>query len=116
MIRTISAIQLQNEYETNEINADDKYTDKTLIVTGIVKSVAKTNNGSETYLIISDDYHPYSQVQCFLSQKGIKQAASLDINREVSVKGYCQGKKIVTIDGKDQRLNYPVLAHCIIVE
>ncbi len=27
MIRTISAIQLQNEYETNEINADDKYTD-----------------------------------------------------------------------------------------
>ena len=80
----ITAAQLVKDYQANEAEANAKYLDKALQVTGTVSEVSKNQDGKVTVMLSSED--PMSGVFCTL-----KDEANLTIGFTVTIKGFCSG-------------------------
>ena len=80
----ITAAQLVKDFQANETEANAKYLDKTLQVTGTVSEVSKNQEGKVTVMLSSED--PMSGVFCTL-----KDEANLTIGFTVTIKGFCSG-------------------------
>ena len=80
----ITAAQLVKAFQTNEAEANAKYLDKTLQVTGTVLTYEKNQEGQATIMISSED--PMTGVFCTL-----KENVNLSVGSTVTVKGFCSG-------------------------
>ncbi|HHX61965.1 MAG TPA: hypothetical protein GX707_14845 [Epulopiscium sp.] len=88
----VSAEELLKAYDENEVKADNLYKDKTLEVTGIVKSIGK-DIFDEVYITLgNDDDFAIISVQCYFKDKDeIDKVAELKEGDEVTVIGICEG-------------------------
>lgn len=89
----LSAVQLYNEFYNNEIAADQKYKGQTLIVTGVVSSIAKDILGTPYVVLNNGGEFEIWGVQClFPNTDAYKNSlATLNKGNTIKVKGECTG-------------------------
>lgn len=98
-----SAIDLMNEYDANIVNADVKYTDAVMIVSGVVTSIGKTNNEKNLAVMLESGTYFYG-VQLNFDTSQTDSVANLSIGDAVTVIGKCtgkSGKQFVILDGNN---------------
>ncbi len=81
----ITASHLVKEYQQNEAEANKKYLDKTIQVTGSVSDVKNNQDGKATVILTSDD--PFTGVFCTLKES----PGSISTGSSVIIKGICSG-------------------------
>lgn len=89
---TLSANQLYQEYDANQVAADSKYKDKVIIVTGSIKNIGKDITDT-AYVVIGGEGF-LDGVQCMLpgGQEGV--VAQLSKGQFVTAKGRVSGQAI----------------------
>lgn len=98
-----SAKDLVNEYDSNIVNADEKYTDKIIIVSGAVSAIGKTNNDRNLAVMLSSDTYFYG-VQLNFSTSQTDSVAQLVEGDTVTAIGKCtgkSGKQFIIFDGNN---------------
>jgi hypothetical protein len=95
---TISAEQLYNEYQANEIRADSMYKEKTLRVTGKIVDFNIGVFGSQ-YITLDTGHVFFSLggVDCHLSSSETEKAANLSKGQRITVVGIGNGYSLDTI-------------------
>ena len=103
---TISSVQLVNEYSANEVNADNNYKGKLIIVTGVIDSIDIPFN--TPYIRLSDgERYSFYKVDCSLKTPSeVDKSASLQIGQTVSLIGKVKGST----------LGSPQLENCFILD
>ena len=81
----ITAVDLFRSYETNEVEANGRYLDKVLEVSG--KVIEITNNQENFPVIILETDNPMFAVRCTME----KSDASANVGDTVKIKGICTG-------------------------
>ncbi len=81
----ITAVELVKEYQANEPEANKKYLDKALQVTGTVGEVKTNQEGKPTIQLSSED--AFAGVFCTLKEK----SANVLPGTVVTIKGLCSG-------------------------
>lgn len=87
---TLSANQLYDEYDSNEVAADTKYKGTVVIVSGRIHNIGK-DVMSQAYIIIGGSGF-LDGVQCTFTQSQESAIANLSKGQEVTVKGEVAGK------------------------
>lgn len=82
----VTSARLVKEYVDNEPEADKKYLDKAIQVTGQVSEVKNNQDGKPTVMLTSDDV--FTGVYCTLKDNTIAVTAG----SIVTIKGICSGK------------------------
>ena len=102
----ISSIDFVQEYNNNEVRADEQYKNKLVVVYGAVEDIGKDIVDS-TYITLSDGQkYSLKNVQCMFSDEGeIHKVADLQKGEKVRVVGKCRGES----------LTIPLLKNCYIV-
>lgn len=100
---SLTANQLMSEYEANIVNADKQYTDKTMIVSGVISSFDKTNHDNNLCVILkSNEFLKAVQLNFNTSQTDA--VAALKEGMSIKVIGRCTGKSgkvLLFIDGEN---------------
>lgn len=96
---TDSAINLLTEFETNDSIAGKKYNDKVLQVEGLIKDIAKDENGF--YSISLGDSTSMSSVRCSMDSIFKGDAEQFTKGKNVSIKGVCSGYNADELLGSD---------------
>jgi len=95
----ITAKQLYEEYEANEIASDLKYKDKLLEVTGFIENFSKeTFSGKSTIHLEAGFLAP---IWAHLSPDQVSTAATLTKGDKISVVGTCKGKPFICVELED---------------
>lgn len=81
----VTAAQLVKEYQENEQEANKKYLDKALQVTGAVSQLDKNQEGKTTVMLSSDD--AMTGVLCTLKEE----AGTIAAGSTITIKGFCSG-------------------------
>jgi hypothetical protein len=81
----VTAAQLVKDYQLNEAQANSKYLDKAIQVTGTVTEVKATQDGNATVMLASED--AFTGVFCTLKEK----SENVAIGTTVTIKGICSG-------------------------
>jgi hypothetical protein len=81
----ISAAQLVKDYQANEAEANKKYLDKAIEVSGTVTALKNNQEGSSTVTLASDD--AFTGVFCTLKNKPGK----ITSGSHIIIKGICSG-------------------------
>jgi hypothetical protein len=81
----ITASQLVKDYQQNEAEANKKYLDKAVEVTGNVSEIKNNQEGKATVMLTSDD--PFTGVFCTLKDS----SANISTGSSVVIKGICSG-------------------------
>lgn len=91
----ISAVDLLAAYDENAVKADQDYKDKTLEVTGIVKSIDK-DVLDDVFVTINDGgEYSFISVQCYFEDENeIAKTAELKAGDEVTIVGRCDGSVV----------------------
>jgi hypothetical protein len=89
-ILTVAANTIIQDYQDNEIAADQKYKDKRVRVTGIVDQVGKDIMGDMYVTVVakSSDFHV---VQCYFAKPDQTELAALKKRARIIVVGTCGG-------------------------
>ena len=87
---TLSANQLYNEYNSNEVAADSKYKGKVFIVTGTIQDIGK-DIMDDAYIVIGGGGF-LDGVQCTFTKGEQSSVARLSKGQQVRVKGEVAGK------------------------
>lgn len=101
----LSAVDLVQEYDDNEVKADTKYKGKLVEVSGTVKDIGVVF-GSTYVTLSSGEEFSISDVQCFFeSESEIEKVSELQKEESVTLRG--------TVDGKSMNVG---VNDCVIVE
>ena len=87
---TIPASELYNQFSADEQSANKQYLDKTIQVQGLLKSVGRGPDGSLNLTL--DSGSGLGDITCEVPDSNVPEGASLQVGREVAVKGQCTGK------------------------
>ena len=87
---TLSADQLYNEYNRNEVAADSKYKGKVVIVSGTIQDIGK-DIMDDAYIVIGGSGF-LDGVQCMFTKGMQSSVARLSKGQQVRVKGEVVGK------------------------
>jgi 6-phosphogluconate dehydrogenase (decarboxylating) len=98
---TITANQLVDAYEANEVSADNQYKDKTVYVSGKVGDIAK-DVLDNIYIILKTGDMEVNNVQCYFDDADA--AAKLTKGSKITLKGTCKGKVILNVVVEDCEL------------
>lgn len=90
-IVSLSAISLSKEYAANEKNADAKYLNKPIEVSGTVSEIDSNQDGGVMIVLQTDD--PTAGIQCALRDKGI----TANKGQQITIKGKCSGNGITGV-------------------
>lgn len=90
----ISSVQLVKEYNENEVNADNNYKGKLIIITGKIDSIDVTLN--TPYVRLSDgEQYSFKSVSCQIKNEAqITNSASLSKGQEIKMIGKVTGSTI----------------------
>jgi predicted nucleic acid-binding Zn ribbon protein len=89
----ISATELIDAYDANEVAADKKYKGQWLSVSGTVKSIGVTL-GSTYVTLVKDGEWSLTDVQCFVTKDTIDAVSELLEGDIVTFQGKCGGKSL----------------------
>lgn len=81
----VTASQLVKDYQFSEAEANKKYLDKAVQVTGTVKEIKNNQDGNPTITLASDD--AFTGVFCTLKEK----PGNVTVGSTVVIKGICSG-------------------------
>lgn len=107
-----NVVDMLNEYDENEVAADLKYKGKTVVISGIISEIGKTESlfGEGTpYILFSNSGANgyFSTVQCGFSKKTeIEKLANCSKGQSVTIKGTCTGFSLFNV----------MISNCFIVE
>ncbi|MBL7128096.1 MAG: hypothetical protein ISS16_03840 [Ignavibacteria bacterium] len=87
----VSAETLVKDYRENEVSADDKYKNKVLEVTGVVRQVKKES--LSRVIVILQKPKTYWGVKCLLDKEYNEDAGELRTGDEITIIGKCEGIK-----------------------
>ena len=82
---SVTAVELFNHYSLNETEANTKYLNKVLLVTGTVLEISSNLDGKKVLILETDD--AMFGVSCTLEDTNAK----LTVGESISVKGICTG-------------------------
>jgi hypothetical protein len=97
------AKDLTKEFEENEKVANEKFINKIIAVNGSVKDVIE--DGDKFYTVMLGDGASKSSVRCSMDANHQPEAASLQLQRNVTIKGICTGFNADDLLGSDVILN-----------
>ncbi|RXK58161.1 hypothetical protein ESA94_19315 [Lacibacter luteus] len=104
----LTQAELLNEFSANEKAATEKFADKVLEVTGVVKLVDTDDKGFAT--VVLGDSGSLSSVRCSIDSTQTQTTASLQPNTKITIKGICTGYNADELGlGSDVILNRCVL-------
>lgn len=87
----ITASDLMDAYNKNEVKADNLYKDKKLKITGTVDSIGK-DVLDDTYVCLkSGDEYSLDSVQCYVVKESMDKAAELKKGDKITITGICDG-------------------------
>ena len=92
---SITAANLAKEYSTNEKDADAKYLNKAIDVSGTISEVDKNQDGGVMIVLQTDD--PAAGIQCTLREKGADPVKG----QNIEIKGFCSGNGITGVSLTD---------------
>lgn len=98
-----TAKELMSEYESNIVNADEKYTGKVVIVSGVVNKIDKTNNDKNLCVLLESGTYFWS-VQLNFDTSQTEAVSALKEGSSVKVIGKCTGKSgkhFLIVDGEN---------------
>lgn len=98
----VNSKTLQKEYEKNEVAGDIKYLDKTLAITGDVKSINKTV-GDKYYIEFIGEKYSFNSPKAFFKDGNREFLASLSKGENISI--ICNGAGL--------NIGSAILSHCI---
>jgi hypothetical protein len=101
---SVSSATLINEYEDNEVSADDRYKGKTLRVSGTVDNIAKDIMDSMYVTLKGDKEYGITSVQCYFADDQKSALSRLKKGQQVTIVGRCDGK-FGNVLLKDSRLD-----------
>ena len=81
----VTAAQLVKDYQANEAEANKKYLDKAIQVSGTVSDIKNNQDGNSTIMLASDDV--FAGVLCTLKEKPVNVTSGATI----TIKGICSG-------------------------
>ena len=81
----LTAIDLFTAYETNETEANTKYLDKTLAVSGVISEITTNQDGNQVIILGTDD--PIFGIHCTL----VEENKNVIVGNAVTIKGICTG-------------------------
>tara|TARA_B100001059_G_scaffold143824_1_gene143735 strand:+ start:1464 stop:1865 length:402 start_codon:yes stop_codon:yes gene_type:complete len=86
-VLTVNSKNLYNDYNNNEISADDKYKGKIIQVKGTIRDIGNDIMDEAYITLIGDEF--FGDVQCFFSDKSYL----IDVKKgqNITVVGYCDG-------------------------
>ena len=87
----ISANELHQDYQANEVKADGKYEGKILQVTGTVEDVGKDITDTIYVSLSVGGEYSATSVQCFFADSHTDDAANLNKGDQVTIKGKGDG-------------------------
>lgn len=96
----ITALALAKEYTAGEQEADKKYLNKPIEVSGTVGELEKNQDGGLMVILQSED--PTAGVQCAMREKNI----TVEKGSQITLKGFCSGNGITGVS----------LTDCIIIK
>jgi|CXWL01.1.fsa_nt_gi uncharacterized protein YyaL (SSP411 family) len=96
---SITATDLIKEFEGNEDSSNKKYLDKVIRVEGMVKELARDDKGF--YSIVLGDTASMSSVRCSIDSVHSGEAAEIQKNNIIAVKGICSGFNADEMLGSD---------------
>ena len=91
----VAAEVLVNDFSENEQEANSRYLDKAIEVTGVVSETETNQDGG--VMIILDTGDPFAAVQCTMREKTV----SVSNGQPVTVKGFCSGFGITGVSLTD---------------
>jgi len=90
VVPRVTATALCQEYKTNQVAADDKYSGKTVEVVGTVGKIGEGLLGGP---YVNLDAGEGAQVTCSFPDRNRSQVASLSPRQSVTIRGTCEGLK-----------------------
>jgi len=81
----VTSAQLVKDYQANEAEANKKYLDKAIQVSGTVSDIKTNQDGNSTIMLASDDV--FAGVLCTLKEKPVNVTSGATI----TIKGICSG-------------------------
>ncbi|MBK7560940.1 MAG: hypothetical protein IPI68_05360 [Chitinophagaceae bacterium] len=98
-VYSLTATDLEKEFEGNETASTQKYADKVLRVEGIVKEVVKDDKGF--YTVVLGDTLSLSSVRCSIDSLHSKDVMEVKKGTTLAVKGICSGFNADEMLGSD---------------
>jgi hypothetical protein len=86
----LTAASLYNEYDANEVAADNKYKGQIVVVSGTIQDIGKDIMDQAYIVFAGDDF--LEGVQCTFTKEQQSSIARLSKGQKVSVKGEVAGK------------------------
>jgi len=87
----LSASELYNAYKRNEIDADARYKDKILEISGVIANIGKDIT-DEPYVTFKTGELFSSDVQCMLADSEVSKASQLQKGQNITLRGKLSGK------------------------
>ncbi len=88
----LTAIELFNEYSTNEEAANTKFLGKIIQVSGTIREINTEDSVYTIFILETEDM--FSGVNCVLNDKYATQPKEILIGSEATIKGECSGMLI----------------------
>ena len=86
-VLTVNSKNLYNDYNNNEISADDKYKGKIIQVKGTIRDIGNDIMDEAYVTLIGDEF--FGDVQCFFSDKSY--LVDVKKGQNINIVGYCDG-------------------------
>jgi hypothetical protein len=84
---TLSAKDLYNEFQNDEIQAGKKWTGKVIEITGVISSVSE----NDKYVSILLGVTAEGGINCSILKKDLKSGDSFRVGENITIKGKCSG-------------------------
>lgn len=88
---TVSAKQMMDDYESNELRANQMYEGKVVSVSGVVDSVGEDLMGDPYVLLTDGSEFTFTGVQCFFGDSHRDELARLSKGDRVTLRGQGEG-------------------------
>jgi hypothetical protein len=106
---TVTAQQLDKDYDENAVSADRKYKDKVLEISGKVARVNRDRFGKSWVEFDVDE--STAIIKCEFGRDSQDDLAKVDVKKNVVIRGKCKGKTV----GRGKKEDEIVLTDCFLV-
>ena len=91
----VTAKEMLQEYDDNEVKADEKYRDKLVTVTGKINDVGKDILDEAYVSVGTGSEYEFITVQCYFSdEEELKKVSDLNKGDDITLTGTCDGMSI----------------------
>lgn len=93
----ITAQQLWNEYEENEVAADEKYTGENVMITGIVSDINSKDFLTSANVLLTVESSLFGCVQCNFNSDHSSELANIQKGQKITIVGTCNGLSLYNV-------------------